>query len=62
MSGVLDTIRKWFGQTEREAEGSEPVATPPSGGLGVEEQETSTNAQMEGARDEPWPGNEGGER
>ena len=58
MSGVLDTIRKWFGQAKREAEGSEPVATPPSAGLEDDERETSTNAQMEGASDEPWPGNE----
>jgi len=55
---VLETIRKWFGRAEQEVE-DEPVATPAHGGLGDEgERETSTNAQMEGASGEPWPGNE----
>ena len=58
---MIDTIRKWFGRTEQEAEseakGAEPVATPPPGRLGDEERETSTNAQVAGASDEPWPGN-----
>lgn len=56
---MLDAIRKWFRRTEetveREAEGGEPVATPPPGLRGREERETSTNAQAEGASDEPWP-------
>jgi hypothetical protein len=59
--GVLDTIKRWFGQTEREAErvvgGDEPDATPPAGSVGQPERETSTNAQTQGARDEPGPGN-----
>ena len=62
MSGALDTIRKWFRRTERTvasgAEGAEPVATPPHGGLGVDERETSTNAQTEGASGQHWPGND----
>ena len=60
MAAMLDAIRKWFRRTEesveREAEGGEPVATPPRSGIGDdEERETSTNAQAQGASDEPWP-------
>jgi hypothetical protein len=49
-------VKQWFGGAARgaelEAEGGEPVATP-----SVEsERETSTNAQVAGASDEPWPG------
>jgi hypothetical protein len=62
MSGALETIRKWFRRTNEEAEGeakgAEPVATPSPGGLGVDERETSTNAQTEGASGQPWPGND----
>jgi hypothetical protein len=62
MSGALETIRKWFRRTEeeaeREAKGAEPVATPPSDGLGLNERETSTNAQTEGASGQPWPGDD----
>jgi hypothetical protein len=62
MSGALETIRRWFRRTkdevEAEASGAEPVSTPPPGGLGVHEGETSTNAQTEGASDQPWPGND----
>jgi hypothetical protein len=62
VGGVLDTIRNWFRRTEEaienEAEGAEPVATPPHGGLGADERETSTNAQTEGASGGPWPGND----
>ena len=61
MSGALETIRKWFHRTEEDVEnagGGEPVSTPPHGGLGVDDRETSTNAQTEGASGEPWPGNE----
>jgi hypothetical protein len=59
--GVLEAVKRWFGQAAREtravAEGDEPDATP-SGGRFVEAAgETSTNAQAEGARDEPWPDN-----
>jgi hypothetical protein len=38
------------------AEGGGPVATPP-GAAGHRDRETSTNAQMDGAADEPWDGN-----
>jgi hypothetical protein len=56
MSTVLDRIRRWFGEKTES-----PVATPPPGaaeeGTSDVERETSTNAQTEGAADEPWPGN-----
>jgi hypothetical protein len=59
MSG-LDNLRDWL----RRAIGSktdEEVARPPAGAASTEsgdaDRETSTNAQMEGAADEPWPGN-----
>jgi hypothetical protein len=58
----LDKIKSWFrraGDSAKEvAEGEQPVATPPPGSpssrLGDADRETSTNAQMEGAADEPW--------
>jgi hypothetical protein len=58
VSTTLQRIKAWFGQAfrsaEDRAEGEEPVATPPPG---VEaDRETSTNAQVEGAADEPWGG------
>jgi hypothetical protein len=57
---TLDRIKRWFQRTAREGEdvveGAEPVATPPSGSSGDADRETSTNAQMQGARDEPWSG------
>lgn len=65
MSG-LESITRWFrrakGAVENEAEGGSPVATPPPGALSNEldddaNRETSTNAQLEGAADEPWSGN-----
>ncbi len=56
--GVLDRIRQWFrsagDEAEKVAEGSEPDATPPTGSFGQPERETSTNAQTQGASDEPW--------
>jgi hypothetical protein len=56
--GALDRIKQWFRKAGNEAEtvakGGEPDATPPSGGFGEPERETSTNAQMQGASDEPW--------
>jgi hypothetical protein len=63
VSTRLDRIKGWFRRTadsaEKAAEG--PVATPPAGatdeGGSDVERETSTNAQTEGAADEPWPGN-----
>jgi hypothetical protein len=63
MSTGLDRIKRWFRGTARSAEEAveAPVATPPPGasdeGTSDVERETSTNAQMEGAADEPWPGN-----
>jgi hypothetical protein len=50
-----------MGAAEDEAGGGTPVATPPPGARSAEagdaERETSTNAQLEGAADEPWSGN-----
>ena len=65
MSASLDRIKQWFRReattAEDVVEGATPVAEPPAGvdSMGSEdvERETSTNAQMEGAADEPWPGN-----
>ena len=67
MSVSLERIKGWFrreaGTAKDVVEGATPVATPPVGvgpdSIGAEdvERETSTNAQMEGAADEPWPGN-----
>jgi hypothetical protein len=54
VNGVLDKLKSWFRTAEREREGETPVATPPGG----PERETSTNAQVEGAAGEPWPGND----
>ena len=54
-------VRKAAASIERIAAGSAPAAMPPSGAisarLGDSERETSTNAQMQGAADEPWGGN-----
>ena len=60
----LEGIKQWFrrlaGSVETEAGGEEPVATPATGANADRtddaERETSTNAQVEGAADEPWPG------
>ena len=42
-----------------EAEGGEPVATGTGATIGDQpERETSTNAQVAGASDEPYPGND----
>jgi hypothetical protein len=64
VSASLERIKGWFGRqmrgAENVAEGAKPVATPPAGadpegsGTGDVERETSTNAQTEGAADEPW--------
>jgi hypothetical protein len=54
----LDRIKAWFrgaaDAVEEEADGEEPVATPG----GADDVETSTNAQVEGAAGEPYPGND----
>ena len=61
MAGMIDKVKRWFSRSEsivkEEAEGGEPVATPPAG-LGEDERETSTNAQTAGASDEPRSGND----
>jgi hypothetical protein len=56
-------LKRWLGgaaqDAERAAEGGEPVATGTGASIGEqEERERSTNAQVAGASDEPWPGNE----
>jgi hypothetical protein len=57
--GLLDGIKSLLAgakaDAEAVAEGEVPAATPPGDG---DERETSTNAQMAGASDEPWPGND----
>ncbi len=57
MSGILDTVKQWLGLRARDAgevaEGSEPATLGPPGT--DEERETSTNAQVAGAADEPYP-------
>jgi hypothetical protein len=56
--GVLDRIKSWFrtsaDEAEEVAQGGEPDATPPDNSFGTPERETSTNAQTQGASDEPW--------
>jgi hypothetical protein len=62
---AFERIKQWFGRSAASAEdaveGRSPVAMPPAGadpnGTEDSERETSTNAQMEGASDDPWPGN-----
>jgi hypothetical protein len=62
LEGIKQWVRRVVGsaEAEAEAEGEEPVATPSAGansdGRDDVERETSTNAQVEGAADEPWPG------
>jgi hypothetical protein len=54
-------LRREGSSLEAIAEGGRPVATPPRGAAstwtGDPDRETSTNAQMEGAANEPWSGN-----
>jgi hypothetical protein len=65
MTTSLERIKQWFrrtaGSAETAVEEGLPAATPPPGANSVAmsdaERETPTNAQMEGAADEPWPGN-----
>lgn len=53
---MLDAIKKWLRRSKEEVEevaaGGIAVATPEAG----VDSETSTNAQVEGASGEPWPG------
>ena len=55
---MLDRIKRLLtgakADTENVVEGDVPVATP----QGEDERETSTNAQMAGASDEPWSEND----
>jgi len=54
-------LRRTAGSVEETVEGGSPVATPAPGTntdrIGDGERETSTNAQTEGAADQPWSGN-----
>jgi hypothetical protein len=55
---LIARITQWF-----RGGAAEPVATAPPGPVdagpgGEAERETSTDAQVAGASDEPWPGNE----
>jgi hypothetical protein len=64
VSSTLEKIKGWFRRettsVEERVEGGEPVATPaPGAPTGDPVRETSTNAQVEGAADEPWSGNTG---
>ena len=61
MSDSLSKLRGLFRRAtksvEAVAEGEEPVATPARTGTDADpDRETSTNAQVEGAADEPWSG------
>lgn len=63
MSSIVERIKGWLGRTAETVEDvvdeATPAATPPAGvGPGDSERETSTNAQMEGAAGQPWPGDE----
>jgi hypothetical protein len=53
---MLDALKKWLGRGKEEAEevaaGGRAVATPDRNA----DEETSTNAQVEGASGEPYPG------
>jgi hypothetical protein len=59
---LSETIKRLFRRevsaVEEVAEGGEPVATPPPGAIGDSDRETSTNAQTQGAADQPWSGTE----
>ncbi|HEY7396956.1 MAG TPA: hypothetical protein VH538_01530 [Gaiellaceae bacterium] len=58
----LERVKGWFrrgaSSVEEIAEGGQPVATPPPGAAPHDPtRETSTNAQMGVAADEPWDEN-----
>jgi hypothetical protein len=61
MSG-FQKIKGWFRRSEESveevAEGGTAVSTPSAGERGEADRETSTNAQVEGAAGQPWPGND----
>jgi hypothetical protein len=54
---LSETIKRLFRRevsaVEEVAEGGEPAATPPHGTAGDSDRETSTNAQTQGAADQP---------
>jgi hypothetical protein len=58
MSGILENLKAWFGRRAEDvrdaAEGGTAIATPAADF----DRETSTNAQVAGAADEPYPGND----
>jgi hypothetical protein len=58
MANLLDTISGWFRRGERPVETELAGGTPATvGPPGTDtDAETSTNAQVEGASDEPWSG------
>ena len=57
LATIKQLLRRVKRSAEAIAEGGIPVAMPPPGAVGEWQRETSTNAQMEGAADEPWSGN-----
>ena len=61
LTKISGLFRRASTSVEEVVEGGEPVATPPSGAtsgrLRDPDRETSTDAQMEGAADEPWGDN-----
>ena len=60
MGSTLERIKGWFSRTadsvKEEADGGEPVTTAPGGA--DDDREVSTNAQVEGAAGEPYPGSD----
>jgi hypothetical protein len=56
---ALDRIKAWLGRAEtavkEESHGARPATTSPPG---EPDRETSTDAQVEGAVGQPWPGDE----
>ena len=58
---VQSTVRSAVAAIEEISKGGMPAATPPPGDAAGRfadfDRETSTNAQAEGAADEPWGGN-----
>jgi len=56
---TLESIRRWFRRRAEDVEdiakGGMTVTSEPPGVGGDGERETSTNAQLEGTADEPWP-------
>ena len=62
LDNLMRRLRRALGSVEDEGRGGSAVAKPPAGAESAEsgdaDRETSTNAQMQGAADEPWPGND----